>query len=262
MRGRLRYLLGVGLTISSLVLVAASSDFETALTDALAKSKTEAGTNYIPKYSDVLGDYVTSAMTLCGPKFPDMSDPAYIVLTIAGDGRITHKLAEPNSEFGRCVAAHFPERMKLPHPPEDGWSVVVGVQNRFHAEGRSGGAASSKASLAVFDGAIAPYVAQGRATYPAAKQRFLKGLPVGNKFMVRVRLTQKPDRVEEAFIEVSAIQNGKVSGTLNRVDILTNYRKGERMTVPESEIKDWLIQRPDGSVEGNAIGKFLKKHKA
>ena len=138
---------------------------------------------------------------------------------------------------------------------------MVGVQNRYHAQGSGGGAPASQATLLAYDEGIAPYVAKGRATYPAAKARFLKGLPAGNRFMVRIRLTQKPNKVEEAFLEVSAIQNGNVSGTLNRVDILTNYHHGQKITVPESEVKDWLIQRPDGTQEGNVVGKYLKQHK-
>ena len=39
-----------------------------------------------------------------------------------------------------------------------------------------------------FERAIAPYVAQARATYPQAKQRFLAGLPRGQSFFLTARL--------------------------------------------------------------------------
>src|SRR6476646_1507851 len=149
MTGPLRYYLTTaGLTIASVVIAAAASEFDTALTDALSKTKTAPGSEYINKYSNALGVYVTAAMNACGAKFPDMGSPAYIVLTIGADSRVTRKMAEPNSAFGQCIAAHFPAEMKLPHPPEDGWPIVVGVQNRYHAQtGGGDGAPSSKASL-------------------------------------------------------------------------------------------------------------------
>ncbi len=111
MTGRLRYLIGVGLTASSLVVAAASSEFDSALTAALAKSKTGPGTDYLPKYSNVLGKYVASAMDECGPKFPDMSDPAYVVLTIAADGHVTRKF-----HSGSDYAALFPNVLRRIFP--------------------------------------------------------------------------------------------------------------------------------------------------
>jgi hypothetical protein len=41
------------------------------------------------------------------------------------------------------------------------------------------------------------------------------------------------------------------------VDIVHGYRLGDRYTFPESELRDWLIAKPDGSEEGNYVGKFL-----
>jgi hypothetical protein len=59
--------------------------------------------------------------------------------------------------------------------------------------------------------AEAPYIAKARATYPAAKKRYLAGLPRGYRFEVRKRLAD-PGGVafEEVFIEIDAIKDGKV----------------------------------------------------
>ena len=262
MSRRLRLLLGAGLTISGLVFAAGSNEFDAALADAVARGKTPPGSDYMGKSLDVLSRYVTSAMDACGPKFPDMNQPSYVVLVIGADGKVSRKMAEPGSAFSQCITSHFPSGMSLPHPPGDAWPIVVGLQNRYHAQANGAGAPASRAALTAYEEAIAPYVEKGRASYPGAKERFLKGLPTGSKFMVRIRLMQRPNKVEEVFLEVTAIQDGTVTGTLNRVDTLTNYHRGQRISVPESEIKDWLIQRPDGSEEGNVVGNYLRQHKA
>ncbi len=261
MTGRSFAVLSVGLALGLGALAAGLSEFDQTLVDALAKSKTKPGANYTAKYSNVLGDYVGSALDACGPNYPDMNKPAYLVLTIAADGHLTKKLTGPDSPFGQCIASHLPSSIALPHPPEDAWPIVVGVQNRYHQQSATAGVPASKATLDAYNEAVAPYTAKGRATYPAAKARFLKGLPTGSRFIVRKRLTQKPNKVEEVFVVVTAIQGNDVHGVLDRVDILTNYHGGQRITFPESDIEDWLIQHPDGTQEGNVVGKFLNQHK-
>ena len=89
---------------------------------------------------------------------------------------------------------------------------------------------------------------------------FFPGLPQGNRLLVRVRLRQA-NKVEEIFVDVTSIKNGTITGNINSLDILTNYKKGQSITIPESEIKDWLIQYPNGSQEGNVVGKFLNQQK-
>jgi uncharacterized protein YegJ (DUF2314 family) len=114
--------------------------------------------------------------------------------------------------------------------------------------------------------AIAPYVAKARATYPAAKKRFLASLPPNHTFYVWTRLYQpgvkgQQPRAEDVFIVVKAIQGRKVFGIVaNTPDLVTNYKQGERVQFPEAEVLNWVIVRPDGSEEGNYVGKFLETH--
>src|SRR5258708_3603683 len=68
--------------------------------------------------------------------------------------------------------------------------------------------------------AIAPYVAKARASYPAAKKRFLRGLPPGYSFTVYLRVYQRADKshkeaVEDLYVIVDAIKDGKVNGRIN-----------------------------------------------
>ena len=54
--------------------------------------------------------------------------------------------------------------------------------------------------------AMEPYVRQARKTYPAAKARYLKGLPPGEHFFVTTRLRDAKGRIEQVFIAVTAIE--------------------------------------------------------
>jgi uncharacterized protein YegJ (DUF2314 family) len=104
-----------------------------------------------------------------------------------------------------------------------------------------------------------PYIAKGRATYPAAKKRYLAGLPRGNTFTVRKHLADPGgQRNEEVFVYVDSIKGGKVYGRIaSELEAVRSYRKGQRISFPESEVLDWTIIHPDGSEEGNYVGKFI-----
>jgi uncharacterized protein YegJ (DUF2314 family) len=108
--------------------------------------------------------------------------------------------------------------------------------------------------------AIVPYIKQGQATYAAAKKRFLAGLPTGQHFFVVTRLQDSSGNLEQVFIFVAMIEDGRVTGRINN-DIVSvkGFKNGDPYTFPESDVVDWLITRPDGSEEGNVVGKFLNE---
>jgi hypothetical protein len=112
--------------------------------------------------------------------------------------------------------------------------------------------------------AEAPYIAKARATYPAAKKRYLAGLPPKYRFEVRKRLTD-PDAgaVEEVFIEVDAIKNGRIYGRIgSELGAVRSYRQWQRISFPESDVLDRTIVHPDGREEGNYVGKFIDTYKS
>ena len=112
------------------------------------------------------------------------------------------------------------------------------------------------------DRAIAPYVAQARATYPAAKRRYLAGLPQGEHFFLTTRLQDRRGRVEQVFIAVSAIEGSQVTGRIwNDVIGVEGHRRGDSYTFDESRMLDWLITKPDGREEGNVVGRFLDTYR-
>ena len=109
-----------------------------------------------------------------------------------------------------------------------------------------------------FNEAIKPYVEKARKTYPDAKKRFLKGLPPKHTFFVTTRLYDKRGAFEQVFVAVKEIKNGRIKGVIYN-DVLgdSGYKNGDSYSFPESEILDWLIAKPDGTEEGNFVGKFL-----
>ena len=112
---------------------------------------------------------------------------------------------------------------------------------------------------AALERALQPYIAKGRGTYPAAKKRFLAGLPPKYIFSVMTTLRDRPrKRVERVFVGVDSIKEGRVYGWLaTHTIVVTKYRHGDQISFPESEVVDWTIVRPDGTEEGNVVGKFI-----
>jgi hypothetical protein len=112
-----------------------------------------------------------------------------------------------------------------------------------------------------FEEAIKPYIEKARATYPEAKERFLKGLPPKHSFFVTTRLYDSTGRFEQVFIAVKEIEDGKIKGLIwSDIELVPSYKKGDLYTFPESELIDWTISRPDGTEEGNFVGNFLDSY--
>jgi hypothetical protein len=106
--------------------------------------------------------------------------------------------------------------------------------------------------------AIAPYIEEGRKTYPHARKRYLEGLPAGHHFFAVARLQDDAGTSEQVFIAVASIRDGRITGRIaNDVLGVKGFKNGDPYTFPEDELVDWLITRPDGSEEGNVVGKFL-----
>lgn len=106
--------------------------------------------------------------------------------------------------------------------------------------------------------AMQPYVVQARATYPAARSRFDAGLPPKHTFFVTTRLRDQGGREEQVFIAVDSIRGGRISGRIwSQIEVVSGYHLRQPYTFPESELLDWMVARPDGTEEGNVVGKFL-----
>jgi uncharacterized protein YegJ (DUF2314 family) len=110
--------------------------------------------------------------------------------------------------------------------------------------------------------AVAPYVAQARKTWPTAKANYLKGLPPKHVFFVTVELADMRGKREITFVEVQKIENGIITGLIaNEISTVSGYKAGQRFSIAEAEIWDWTISKPDGTEDGNLVGKFLETYK-
>lgn len=111
---------------------------------------------------------------------------------------------------------------------------------------------------------LMPYIKKAKSTYPEAKKRFMEGLLPRHTFFVTTRITEKQEIsevTEQVFIAVSNIQNGQVTGRIwSDIVRLKRYMKGDNYTFPEKDMIDWLITCPDGSEEGNYVGKFMDEY--
>ena len=107
--------------------------------------------------------------------------------------------------------------------------------------------------------AVAPYVAKACRTYPAAKKRFAAGLPPKYVFSLTTKLWDRAHtHFEVVFVVTDQIKGGTVTGRLaTHTKRPIGYDFGAPISFPESEVIDWTIVRPDGTEEGNYVGKFL-----
>ena len=63
---------------------------------------------------------------------------------------------------------------------------------------------------------------------------------------------------EQAFIAVDGISSGVIHGRIwNHMQLLEGRKFQDPYSLPESDILDWLITKPDGTEEGNFVGKFM-----
>jgi Uncharacterized protein conserved in bacteria (DUF2314) len=112
--------------------------------------------------------------------------------------------------------------------------------------------------LRKFEEAIKPYVEKARKTYPEAKERYLAGLPPQHTFFVTTRLTDKSGAFEQVFIAVKEIKDGVIKGLIwSDITVVSGYKHGDSYSFSEADLIDWTISNPDGTEEGNFVGKFL-----
>lgn len=239
-------------------------DVEALLKQSRDKRSSKQARQYEDKFLKAMDRLLIPALDTCTKKTPDTVEPGSIAFVITADGRVKRIMWTAGIPMGECVGERLRSISRLPPPPEDNWVEGIGVANHSQAQKNAPLDKPVKATaeqLKQYDKAIAPYVAKARATYPAAKSRFLAGLPANYSFSVRVQLRDPDGLREDSFINVKNIAGTKLTGILGSVDLLKTYKAGQTVMVDESQIDNWVIVRPDGSEEGNYVGKFLDHYK-
>lgn len=258
---------GILASCSLVAAVAATTELESLTKQAGDNYSTKEGQRYLTQFEKAIFPVFSKALQSCSSSTPDTKEPASFVFVVGADGTVRRMLYSTDIPFGVCVGAKLRAIKTLPKPPRDNWAVAMGAANHQHEEKAKGPpdkpvGMTSKEKLAAYDRAIAPYVAKARATYPDAKKRFLAGLPPGYRFAVRVPLFDPDGHREDSFVNVEKISDGKITGTIgSQLTLVSRYKTGQRITVPESQIDNWVIVRPDGTEEGNPVGKFLDHYK-
>ena len=106
--------------------------------------------------------------------------------------------------------------------------------------------------------ATEPLVAEARRTYPAARQRYIAGLPPRQTFFIAVRIDDSLAHHEQIFVAVDSIGGDRLVGRIaSEIGVVRGYRAGQRYVARDTDVIDWLISKPDGSEDGNVVGKFL-----
>ena len=60
------------------------------------------------------------------------------------------------------------------------------------------------------------------------------------------------------FILVDKMHKGMVIGCISsEIGVVDGFKKGQVHRFEEREVIDWVITKPDGSEEGNVVGKFV-----
>jgi len=122
--------------------------------------------------------------------------------------------------------------------------------------------AAMRCQLRLITEATAPYVAQARATYPAARERFLQGLPPRHTMFVTTRLVDSAGRVEQVFVAVDSIRGSTIAGRIwSPIQVVHGYTLRQPYSFDEGALVDWMVARPDGTEEGNVVGKFLDTYR-
>jgi len=110
----------------------------------------------------------------------------------------------------------------------------------------------------MFVKATAPFVEKARASFPGAAARFRAGLPRGETFFVTTRITDSLGHFEQVFVAVDSVVGPRIVGRIwSQVELVKGYRYRQRYEMREDAVVDWMISKPDGTEEGNEVGKFL-----
>lgn len=110
---------------------------------------------------------------------------------------------------------------------------------------------------------LSPCFARAKETYPGAKQRYLSGQSGGRPFFVSVNLHDPEGRVEQVFLVVDTIRTDSIRGRIwNEVNLVRGFQLKQSIVVPESSVLDWAFANPDGSEEGNYVGRAVDEIQA
>src|SRR5688572_4773101 len=108
---------------------------------------------------------------------------------------------------------------------------------------------------------LQPNIDNARQAWPNARGRFLTGLPLANELVVTTMTEDNLGHSAFVFVKVDRLVDGVIHGHVwQNLATPSDWRRGDLFAFPEKDLLDWRIVRPDGTIEGNFLGKFLGRH--
>jgi hypothetical protein len=124
-------------------------------------------------------------------------------------------------------------------------------------------ATTTEEAMAKLSEVLEPCRVKALSTWPGAQTRFLAGLPPHQSLFVTTRLRDPAKHLEQVFVAVDRIAGDSITGKIwSDIALVSGYRRGQSIAIPQSAIIDWMISKPDGSEEGNLMGKFIDAYSA
>ncbi|MFC6225534.1 hypothetical protein ACFP2F_19970 [Hymenobacter artigasi] len=118
--------------------------------------------------------------------------------------------------------------------------------------------AGVRPALARDETALADPVREALRTLPQAKKKFLAGLPIGDQFLLSVRVIATDTSFRQASVRVLGWHGNTVQALLlpDTTASATTMAEPTPVTFPETAVVDWTLLRASGREEGNYVGRY------
>lgn len=105
--------------------------------------------------------------------------------------------------------------------------------------------------------ALADPMREALRTLPQAKKKFLAGLPIGDQFLLSVRVIATDTSFRQASARVLGWHGNTVQALLLPPADATTKTEPTPVSFPETAVVDWTLLRASGREEGNYVGRYL-----
>lgn len=138
--------------------------------------------------------------------------------------------------------------------------------------------ATRACQVAALEQALAPLIAEARATFPEARRRWVADRTTASAatttattpasarairpMYVTTRLRDAGGRTEQIFVKVDSLVGDRIVGRIaSQIQLVTGYAYRQPHAFPEAQLLDWMFPNPDGTEEGNVLGKFIDTYR-
>jgi hypothetical protein len=105
--------------------------------------------------------------------------------------------------------------------------------------------------------ALAGPVREALRTLPQAKKKFLAGLPIGDQFLLSVRVIATDTSFRQASARVLGWHGNTVQALLLPPADADTKTEPTPVSFPETAVVDWTLLRASGREEGNYVGRYI-----